>query len=103
MMTLSQYKQFTDGARAAYLHACEKHPNYTNRLCHPNYTLDAVRFTLADAKEYNGEDGGNFNSILDEEIAEYIEASILGDKEKAKRELLDCVAVLMREWERISE
>lgn len=101
MMMLSTFKKFVDGARNAYLHACEKHPHYTDRLCH--HGIEDVREFLDSCRKYNGKNGGDFNSIMDEEIAEYIEASLLGDSEAAKRELLDCVAVLMREWERISQ
>ena len=101
MMTLHTFNGFVDGARDAYLHAVEKHPDYTTRLNH--HSLGEVREFLGECRKYNGKDGGDFNSILEEEMAGYIEASLLGDTEAAKRELLDCAAVLMREWERISQ
>lgn len=33
----------------------------------------------------------------------YCETSILGDHDAAMRELLDCAAVIMLEWERIEQ
>lgn len=99
-MTLSTFKGFMDGVRAAYLHACEKHPVFTDMVCH--HDLDGIRSFLYYCRDYNEKNTPDFVSILDEEIGEYAEASLLGDTEAAKRELLDCAAVLMREWERIN-
>lgn len=101
MMTLHTFKEFMDGARDAYLKAVEKHPQFTDRLCHAD--LDGVQSYLDDIRNYNDKNTPDFASILDEEIEEYLEASLLGDTEAARRELLDCAAVLMREWERISQ
>lgn len=101
MMTLGTFKGFVDGARDAYLHACEKHPHFTDRVTH--YGIDRVKLYVQSTRFYNNHNAPDFFSILDEEVAEYLEASLTGDTEAAKRELLDCAAVLMREWERISQ
>lgn len=101
-MTLAQFKKFKTGAMAAYFHAVEKHPQFTERLS--NHDLGEVREFLALCRRWNANPKREcFNSVIDEEVAEYIEASLTGDTETAKRELLDCVAVIMREWERISK
>ena len=101
MMTLSQYKQFADVAKKAYLHACEKHPVFTDKVSHCDI-VDIRRF-LNECRKSNDEGNVSFASILEEELAEYIEASLVGNAEAAKRELLDVAAVIMREWERISK
>ena len=102
MMTLHTFKGFVDGAREAYIKAVEKHPQFTTRLC--NHDLGEVLEFLALCRKWNANRKKEcFNSIIDEEIAEYIEASLDGDHDAARRELLDCAAVLMREWERISQ
>lgn len=101
-MTLHTFKGFVDGARDAYLQAVEKHPKFTERLA--NHDLAEVREFLALCRKWNADPKREcFNSIIDEEIAEYCEATLLGDTEAAKRELLDCAAVIMREWERITQ
>ena len=100
-MTLSTFKDLVDGARDAYLHSCEKHPVFTDKVCH--HEIDSVRRFIFACRDYNEKNTPDFVSILDEEIGEYAEASILGDTEAAKRELLDCAAVIMREWERINK
>lgn len=41
-------------------------------------------------------------ATCDKELAEYCVASLKGDVVQAREELLDCFAVLMREWERIT-
>lgn len=101
MIALHTFMRFTDGMCETYLHAAEKHSAYTTRLNH--HSLDEVREFLAGCRKYNNDTGGDFNSIIEEEIAEYIEASLVGDREKAKRELLDVAAVVLREWERIAK
>ena len=101
MMTLHTFKEFMDGARDAYLKAVKKHQKFTDKVCH--HDLDGVRGFLAECRNFNDNNTPDFVSILDEEIAEYCEASILGDHEAARRELLDCAAVIMREWERIEQ
>ena len=101
MMTLHTFKGFVDGARDAYLKAVKKHPQFTDKVTH--HSLDHVRSFVEYCRNFNDKNTPNFVSILDEDIGEYAEATLLGDTEAARRELLDCVAVLMREWERISQ
>ena len=42
------------------------------------------------------------SDMTNEELAEYFIASSKGDVVQAREELLDCFAVLIREWERIT-
>lgn len=105
-MTLHTFKGFVDGARDAYLKAVEKHPQFTDRVT--DTPLTDISIIVDAAKQENDnivEDGyvPSFHHIIAEELAEYAEASLLGDTDAAKRELLDCAAVIMREKERISQ
>lgn len=105
-MTLHTFKGFVDGARDAYLHAVEKHPQFTDKAT--SSKLGKIRIMLEGRRGLNDtcvkyNMTPTFENIISEELLEYYEASILGDAEAAKREPLDCVAVLMREWERISQ
>lgn len=100
-MKLSVFKEFMDGMRNSYLHAVEKHPKFVDKVSH--CTVKDIRKFLKECRGANDDGDVSFSSILEEEMAEYVEASLLGDKEQAKRELFDCAAVLMREWERINK
>lgn len=105
-MTLHTFKGFVDGARDAYLKAVEKHPQFTDRVF--GHSVKIARDVLREVKSMNDKkvkrgEIPTFDNIINEELLKYYEASLLGDTEAAKCELLDCVAVLMREWERISK
>ena len=101
MMNHIETVGFMDAAADAYMKAVKKHPQFTDKVTH--HDLDHVRSFVEYCRNFNDKNEPNFVSVLEEEIGEYAEASLLGDKEAAKRELLDCAAVIMREWERISQ
>lgn len=101
MIDLGTFRAFMDGLREAYLHAVEKHPQYTDLLVH--FGIDGVRNLTERARVFNDNpvNKPSFFTIISEELGEYMEASLLGDHEAAKRELLDVAAVVLREWERV--
>lgn len=85
--------------------AVKKHPQFCAKATVGS--LDEVRAALKREREWNDScvaKGGlpNFDNILNEELLEYLEAAVSGDKKAAKHEIVDCVIVLIREWLRVS-
>ena len=78
-----------------------KHPFPFARVT--EHGLMDVKGLLARTREANERetDGGDFLRVAMEELFEYCEASLEGDRKRAERELLDVFAVLVKEYERL--
>jgi hypothetical protein len=90
----------------AYDRACEKNTKFHDGIvvaCSPKKAEQELT-AYRDYCELHERDGKlSFYDLIREELTEYFVASLKGDEVKAREELLDCFAVLMREWERITE
>lgn len=78
-----------------------KHPFPFARVT--EHSIMSVKGLLARTREANERetDGGDFLRVAMEELFEYCEASLEGDRKRAERELLDVFAVLVKEYERL--
>ena len=86
---------------AAASEASFRHPfPFSQVTGHP---LESIQGLLKRTREQNelDRDGGDFLRIAMEELFEYCEASLEGDRKRAERELLDVFAVLVKEYERL--
>ena len=77
---------------AEYNAACKKHPKFCDNLCE---NID-WNFLEKDIKNFNSKDPYYGESILQEEIAEAMNAYKKGDKAHAMQELAQCGAVILR-------
>ena len=77
---------------AEYNAACKKHPKFCDNLCE---NID-WNFLEKDIKNFNSKDPYYAESILQEEIAEAMNAYKKGEKEHALQELAQCGSVILR-------
>ena len=106
MMTQEERMGLTGYMFDAYDRACKKQPKFHDgKAC--GWSIEGARKEEAASKAMCAirERTGrlSFLDLIREELAEYFVASLNGDVVQAREELLDCFAVLMREWERITE
>ena len=105
-MTTEQENEFRGGAWEHYHEAKKKHPKFAVEVVHDadlpsaTFLLKEYKLFVKRLKEIGWLD---FDAIATMSLREYIVAVLGGDRDAAKRELLDMAAVLMREWERISD
>lgn len=106
MMTQEARMGLTGYMFDAYDRACKKHPKFHDgKVCTGSvgYAEAEEKWCKKQCAIKEREGNITFHDIIREELVEYYVASLKGDVVQAREELLDCFAVLMREWERITE
>ena len=90
----------------AYNKACDKHPKFHDGIV-VKVTPERLKVELAQAREYcelhNERKELCFYDLIREELLEYFDAALSGDWDAARAELMNCFAVLMREYERVAD
>ena len=79
--------------------ACNKFPLFADKFT--TATLEGVRSKLADARQTNDAEKGRkatCDTILLEEYCEMAEAVMVGDAHAARKEIVQCIAMLMRTY-----
>ena len=105
MMTQEERMGLTGCIFDAYDRACKKHPKFHDGkvcTCSLGYAESEEKRCKKQCAIKVKEGKITFFDLIREELAEYFVASLNGDVVQAREELLDCFAVLMREWERIT-
>lgn len=85
---------------AEFASACEKHPKFCNELCEKKFDW---KFYEKDIKIFNAHGPYYGESILQEEIAEAMNAHQQGDREHCLQELAQCGAVILRMMQFVEE
>ncbi len=93
--------QVESAARAAVaelVRACGKFPTFPSQFCLPD--LDTVRRHLVSVRLVNDGKSEVFEQtaflVLDEELSEMMEATLMGDLEAARTEAVQAMAMLLR-------
>ena len=79
--------------------ACKKFPKFPDTLMEGK--IELVRMSLSAARMRNDAVGGyeaTAASVIGEELCEFYEAVLLGDAHAARRELVQCIAMLLRAY-----
>ena len=105
MMTQEERMGLTGCIFDAYDRACKKHPKFHDgKACRDSvkYLKELARWSKVQCVIKEREGNITLYDLIRKELAEYCFASLKGDVVQAREELLDCFAVLIREWERIT-
>jgi hypothetical protein len=81
--------------------ACRKHPEWPTQLI--TASMDDLTRVLSIQRECNDNGYGTGVSIFDEEYLEYLEAVMQGDAKAAREEIVQAIAMLLRQYAHLGD